>query len=164
MFSKNIKSYKGVTFMELMVVIAIISIMSAIGFSLWQSTKGESYLRDAQREVASAIKTAQSYALQGRLRGGEVPCEYGVSINHPNIYRIIYRQACGGSIDTLEEFTLKNGTTFDNQNGHYMLFNIPFANVTTATWTTSLIGQLDLRHGGKIKTITIDSNGNVAEN
>jgi prepilin-type N-terminal cleavage/methylation domain-containing protein len=71
--------HKAFTFVELLMAIAIVGIMTAVGFASLNSGKVTTKLQAAQREVASTIKLAQSYALQGKTvtPGGTSPCGYG---------------------------------------------------------------------------------------
>lgn len=76
--AKNNVKYKAVTLLELLTVIAIIGIMTAAGLVSLNSGKTMAKLQAAQREVASAIKLTQSYALQGKVTPeGTTPCGYG---------------------------------------------------------------------------------------
>jgi len=91
------KKYRGFSFIELLTVIAIIGIMSAVAFVSLSSSKSSAKLSAAQREVAGAIKLAQSYALQGRMETDEaggsglaVPCGYGFHFISPTDYEIFY--------------------------------------------------------------------------
>jgi len=64
--------------MELLLVIAIIGIMTVAGFVSLSSSRTNTKLQTAQREVASVIKLAQSYALQGKVTpNGTTPCGFG---------------------------------------------------------------------------------------
>ncbi len=88
---KIIKKYNAFTFVELLLVIAIIGIMSAVGFASFNSGKVTTKLQAAQREVASIIKLTQSYALQGKvLLSGTTPCGYGVRFTDSTHYEIFY--------------------------------------------------------------------------
>lgn len=172
MFSRNIKLYKGVTLLELLIVMASIIIMTGIGFSIWQSSRGDMHLLNAQREVASAIKMAQSYALQGKTQdtgsGPFVPCGYGFYIINDaamNKYKIIYKKCSDGSYADLSPsqiFQLKNGVTFGDHLDHKIIFKVPFGDVILNEITPSLT----LCYGScssSSKTITI-SDGAVIEN
>ncbi len=90
------RKYRGFSFVELMSVIVIIGIMSAVAFVSLSSSKSSAKLGAAQREVAAAIKLAQSYALQGRMEAPEtgsglaVPCGYGIHFISEENYEIFY--------------------------------------------------------------------------
>ena len=90
------KKHRGFSFIELLTVISIIGIMSAVAFVSLSSSKSSAKLSAAQREVAGAIKLAQSYTLQGRMETNEngsglaVPCGYGFHFISPTDYEIFY--------------------------------------------------------------------------
>lgn len=71
------RRHKAFTLIELMVAIAIIGIMTGVGFASLQSGRSESRLQAAQREVAATIKLARSHALHGITQSGVTPCGYG---------------------------------------------------------------------------------------
>jgi len=157
------------TFVELMVVIAIMGIMTGIGFMSLQSSKSDANLKAAQREVASAIKLAQSYALQGKIApDGKAPCGYGFRFKTATDHEIFYKPTTGGKCDTpgastqSEHSIWNNGVALDassqiNMNDE-IYFTIPFG-------TMSGTGIISLSYPGATdKTITINSGGKVTEN
>lgn len=88
---KDIKKHKGFTLIELLLVVAIISIFLVVGTTFLRSSRNFNNLKVAQREVASAVKAAQGYALSGRISsGGEAPCGYGVRFLNDTTYSIYY--------------------------------------------------------------------------
>jgi len=80
--------------MELIIVMAIMGIMAGAGFVSLQSSKSDSRLKSAQREVSAAIKLAQSYALQGKTHslGGvdTTPCGYGFRFDSTDAQKQTY--------------------------------------------------------------------------
>jgi len=170
MFSKNIKFYKGVTFMELLVVIAIMGIMAATGFSMWRSTKGKSYVRDAQREIASSIKTAQSYALQGKVQNGDAPFAYGVRIVSSSAYEIFYyatpTDATNNNGTMIESFSFNKGAYTGISLGSRVYFKVPFGD---AIGSPGIPLDIPIMYPGVIlsqpitKYVRINSNGSITE-
>lgn len=163
--------YKGVTFVELMVVISIIGIMTGVGFVSLKSSRNDSRLRAAQREVASTIKLAQSYALQGKMQGAVTPCGYGFKFTSAADYQIFYKLPTGGNCDVpgdatnAESFTLSNAVVLDgpaNVSNTEIYFTVPFS---AMTGPISSIFTFQYPAGsGDTKTITINLGGNVIEN
>lgn len=138
---KILKKYKAFTLIELLIVIAIIGIMSSVIFVSINSNKSAARLQTAQREVSSAIKLAQAYALQGKNQEYPVgsgtfitPCGYGFRFTDTTNYEIFYNmpgsgiQDCAwkngrwqdrqwqnvGQTPRAETFTLKNGVTLSS--------------------------------------------------
>jgi len=88
------KNLKGFTLLELIVVIAIIGIMTSVGLVSLVPAKKQIALKTAQNEVTSAIKLAQSYALQGKsIQGVSDICGYGFEFTDRSNYRIFYYKA-----------------------------------------------------------------------
>jgi len=142
---KLIVDNKGFSFVEIMIVIAIIGIMTSITLVSLMPSKNAESLNAAAREVASAIKLAQSYALQGKvvqISGiNTVPCGYGFIFpdnggtnygifynynpsykckllnddNDPN-YVAGYRNY-GGSSVIVEPYSLQKGVVVNSING-----------------------------------------------
>jgi len=86
----------GFTFVELMVVMSIIFIISAVVLVGLGSMRNSSQLDSSQREVAAAIKLLQSYAIQGKTQdiGGvqKAPCGYGFQFTSNNGFQIFYNK------------------------------------------------------------------------
>lgn len=86
----SLNTRKGFSLMELMMVIVIISIMTAVIIANLNSTKSNAAFQTSTREIASAIKLAQSYALQGKTEGGTTPCGFGFVFIDSTHYQIYY--------------------------------------------------------------------------
>ncbi|MFZ2975680.1 MAG: type II secretion system protein [Candidatus Moraniibacteriota bacterium] len=161
------KNEQGFTLLELIVVVAIIGIMTSVGLVSLSSSKRQTAIKTAQDEVTSAIKLAQSYALQGKIpASGDVACAYGFEFldNSPNSeYQIFYYRKVGSSCDTGNKFevernNLKNGVSlvspFSSSSAIY--FNIPSADMIPSSGRVLVLDSS--------KTITISSSGLVTEN
>jgi type II secretion system protein H len=180
MFAKNkIKKYKGVTFLELMVVIAIIGIMTAVALVSLQPAKDDARLKAAQGEVAASIRLAQSYALQGKAQAGAKPCGYGFRFDptdsNKQKYEIFYKVANTGkdcsdpnytSFNTVEGYSLKNGVflnapVFANTEIYYA---IPFGTMYGSNGSPFLNTTLKVKYLTVEKNISITTGGQVIEN
>ncbi len=121
------------TLIEVMIVLTLIGISSAIVFTGWSNGRVEQQLDSAGREVEAAIREAQNYALTG-LQGvaGTEPCQFLVDwTGAASTYRITYRSknaggVCDAATDTvIRPYVLKNGVTFSA--GGNFSFSLPHA-------------------------------------
>lgn len=120
---------RGFTLIEVMVVMAIISIMAGIIISSLGSGRAERELETNAREFASVVREAQNYALTGRqFVANTDPCAFQVDWSGSS-YTLKYRyldasRNCTQTSDILS-YTLKNGVVFDNSST--VQFNVPHA-------------------------------------
>jgi prepilin-type N-terminal cleavage/methylation domain-containing protein len=84
------KKQHGFTLVELMISLAILSTMTVVSIVSIRSSRTDSSLAAAQREVTAAIKLAQSYALQGKMQNSVTPCGYGLRFKTMEKYEIYY--------------------------------------------------------------------------
>lgn len=175
------KRYAAATLVELLVVIAIIGILAGVSVVSLQSAKTSSRLKAAQREVASQIKLAQSYALQGRAQGGVVPCGYGFRFKDNDEYEIFYNPKllnCSSVANhydsaisqSFESQTLNNGVKLSNPDPTNIAkteiyFTVPHGNIYDYTGATPITdNELTFQFGSSTKKITISSGGRITEN
>jgi prepilin-type N-terminal cleavage/methylation domain-containing protein len=97
--NKKNKKLSGVTLLELIVVIAIIGILAAVAIISMGSASSASKMEAVQKELASEIKLAQSYALQGKTHDGITPCGYGATFNADGTYNIFYNNLDSSKVD-----------------------------------------------------------------
>jgi prepilin-type N-terminal cleavage/methylation domain-containing protein len=162
------QEYNGVTLLELLIVIGIISIMSAVVYVSFTPARNQARLKAAQTEVVATIKQAQSYALQGKMaisgtKSGQVPARYGFKFLSDNqTYRIFYCTACGGLDDeTVEEFSLaSNGVSLTSPAYGSTRFDMDVPNGNYCL-PSSLSMTLGL--SGISKTITVEKGGSITE-
>ena len=81
------KNKKGFSLIELMIVIAIISIMAGIILSSTSQGRTKHELETAMREVAAGIRGAQNNALSGKRSGSNRPCHFAFKAG-ANLYEI----------------------------------------------------------------------------
>jgi len=103
--SKLKRNKAGFSLVELMVIVGIIALISTSVMISFRAPKAGTRLKATQSEVASAIKLAQSYALQGKIPAvGVRASQYGFEFTDNQHYRIFYTDSSG--IQSLEEYSL----------------------------------------------------------
>ncbi|MBI2439215.1 MAG: prepilin-type N-terminal cleavage/methylation domain-containing protein [Candidatus Moranbacteria bacterium] len=138
MFSKT---KKGVTMVEIMIVVAIISIVTTISISLLGNGRTLRELETNAREFAGVVREAQNYALTGKAVTGSgipataVPCFYvlswsGSTYTLTHVYKNSVSVPCdiGGPSASVGVYTLKNGVTFNSASSFY--FSLPHAKLS----------------------------------
>lgn len=151
---------KGFTIFELTIVLAIMGIGASIMLVSLSPGKLQAKLRAAQNEVASTIKQAQSYALQGKTIGMVTPSKYGFRSTSTTAYEIFYCLDTLCPIKTkLEEFSLANsGVSIEA--GKEVIFDVPNGNSNLSGFDL----VITLTSSGKTKTVTVKPGGSVVEN
>jgi prepilin-type N-terminal cleavage/methylation domain-containing protein len=130
------KKKKGVTLIELIVVIAVIGIMTSVGLVSLSRSRDRKAVEAATREVAAALRDAQNMALTGK--DADVCDQYEFSYEPDNLAnRAKYYIGCRKNNNLVKkvEYKLKNGALFDlittNPKDRYVYFNVPFAVIST---------------------------------
>jgi prepilin-type N-terminal cleavage/methylation domain-containing protein len=163
MMDKKAKLISGFTLIEILIAIAIMLIMFMVGYASLSSPKSENKLKAAQREVASAISMAHSYALQGKTQknsSGDIflPIEYRFRFIDNNTYGIY----CTGCVNPVEKYDLSNGVNLSNPSAANTIikFSVPNGEASFPSGT-SLSFTLRLGTSGATKTVNVDSSGAV---
>jgi len=105
----------GFTIWELLVVMAIIGIVSAIVLAQNQYFNSRRQLQRAVQELSVNIRWAQGMALETQLAGGVLPAGYGIYVKDDSHYLIFYNLSSAvktyvaATSQTLKEFTLPSG-------------------------------------------------------
>ena len=137
--------------MEIMVVIAIIGIMSAVALVSLSKGKEQKAVEAAAREVASAIREAQNYALTGK--GADSTCT--IYIFFCTNLSANYSIACGSNAIN---YTLKNGVNFDSGcTSTNIIFPIPWATLSVNP------DAIVLKKGNSCYQIDVNIAGNITE-
>lgn len=118
---------RGFSLIEILVVIVIISAVSAVGMMTYQSIKNSSQLESSQREVATVIKLTQSYAVQGKTQlidaEQQVPCGYGFRFTSTTEFQIFYNKPLSG-----EDCQIINEGSDNNKFRFDAAFSVPIEN------------------------------------
>jgi type II secretory pathway pseudopilin PulG len=159
---KRYKKNFGFTIVELLVIIAIMGIMLAVGMISLTKGSSDAKIISAQREVASAIRTAKSYALQGKTVSGNAPMYWGFKFTNDTSYEIFSND---GSSDTQREaYTLSNGVKRDNPASAAdtrVIFSVPNGDISFSSGSSL---NLNLNLGTSNKAVGVASGGVVTEN
>lgn len=185
------QKYRAFTLVEMLLVMAIIGIMSAVLFASLTSNRSASRLKAAQREVASTIKLAQTYALQGKTQDNSgvqtTPCGYGIFFTNITSYKLFYNDLNGafpdceaqnesvlfrtylGGSQVAESYSLKNNVElsvgFFGTLFSGVYFAVPHANAYNGIGSAFASQTYTLKISGTAltKTATINSSGFVTE-
>lgn len=167
---KKRKFLRGFTVIEILVIIAVMGIMLSIAFVNLGSGRTSAKLDAAQREVASAIKMAQSNALQGKTASGSVPKYWGIYFENDKTYKIVPSNAPGTDIaGGTETYALSNGVTFSVTNviNSRIYFSVPNGNILKGNGTSYASGDTataTVSISGLSKTVNISYGGVITEN
>jgi prepilin-type N-terminal cleavage/methylation domain-containing protein len=139
------KNRQGVTLIELLTVIAIIGIMTAVTIVYLGGAKNDKAVETAAREVASAVREAQNYALTGKNASN---CIDGYTFNYTESSSNYSIRGCSDI-----SYTLKNGVTF---NGDGIInFSIPNA-ITDG-------GTIEVKKGTTSYSVCVCKSGKITE-
>lgn len=183
----------GFTFLELVIIISIIGIGASVAIVSLNSSKSYAKLKAAQADTATAIKMAQSFALQGKTQSGEKACGYGFRFTDNQNYEIFYvkldqsvHDSCGEQngdanyrkwindtdspsseiYNLAGEVSVKNPADIDNAR---IFFDIPHANIFNGKDGILLYAPMAIEFeyppdSGNTKSITINELGSITEN
>ena len=168
--TKKRKFLRGFTVIEILVIIGIMGIMLSVALVSLSGGRTSAKLDAAQREVASAIQTAKSNALQGKTASGSVPKYWGIYFDNDNkTYKIVPSNAPGTDIaGGTETYTLSNGVTFSvtNVTSRRIYFSIPNGNILRGNGSLYASGDtatVTVSISGLNKTVSISSGGVIKE-
>lgn len=146
----KIANKEGFSLMELVIIIAIIGIMTAVGLVSLNSGKNQKQVETEARKVISVIREAQNNALSGKSIGsGRYPCSFEVSLapgsdtgkySASYIYKNSVAETCASNSvsSTYGNYNLSNGVVFSSAASD-INFSAPFGGVASSTSIPLLI-------------------------
>ena len=169
---------KAFTLLEIMLVITIMALIMVVSISSLGLGRTKNNLKTSQREVTSAIRLAQSYALQGKLAPeGKAPCGFGFRFKDAGSYEIFYILPSGSCDETnptytsgdrksLESLDLKNGIALQGDLATAEIyFTVPHANAFGTSGANFSKKEIILKSpsGEETKKIIVSSSGEITE-
>ncbi len=149
----------GFTLLELMVVVAIIGIMSAVGFVSLSDSRNQKAVDLEARKVASVLRMTQNYAVSGySLDINKIPCQFTFTSMSTGSYSISYnyRSPVGvcGSPQLISTFTVANNVSITSAT---VGFARPRGEVASPT-------QIILSRAGLTATVCVGVGGVIDDN
>lgn len=130
---------QGFTLIEMVVVVAIIGITSALIITSLTSTRSSRETERAIHTLAATLREAQNYALTGRSTSvSQENCFYAVRFMSSSQYALVNYYRSGGncnSYNTISTTTMPSGTTISGLGTFPTIFafSLPRAEVYSAT-------------------------------
>jgi type IV pilus assembly protein PilA len=142
---KRMHSPKGFSLIELLIVIALISIVSAFAVPTWQGYKAKTNLRTAARDVMADISNTKQRAVEENLS------VYRLTFSVANNNYVLSRTDTG-TVWTKSLASYGSGVRIDSVNGAVLAFQ--------SRGTVSPAGSLVLRNGqNSTAKVTFNING-----
>ena len=144
---KKIGIPKGFSLLELIIVIALISIVSAFSVPVWQRYSANTDLKTAAREVMADLANTKQRAVEENLG------DYRLTFNVAGNNYALSRTDTGDTLWTKSLASFGNGIFIDSVNFSGSV--VSFQKRGTVSW-----GNVTLRNGmGKRATVTVNPTG-----
>jgi len=145
---------RGVTLSELLVAMAIASILASISLVYSGNQREIKALETAAREVSAAIREAQNYALTGKNAGPGCN-SYTFSYTNSNY-------SVNNNCNINYTYTLKNGVTFSNSTLDSIHFSVPHGTVSGTGFNNNL-KIIELSKNNKKIKVCVYLSGKIVE-
>lgn len=166
-------SRRGFTLIEVIIVIAIISIVSSTILVSLASGRASRETERWGHTFAASVRQAQSYALTGRVANlTEENCYFAIRVTDVSTYSVVNYYRAGGNCDNvqvLETNTLTNGVQFTGVASYPKVyaFQLPRAAVYTGTsGALAPLGSTDIigfTKAGTTRSVCLYPSGRVEE-
>lgn len=193
--SRILKTFKyyfsfnqGVSYIEIMVTIAVISIVSTVVITDYSRSEQRKKVIYTAQQIEQDIRKAQIFSLTGKKNSviSERPCGYGVSFTKNSSLYTVFQELCAGSNkvydagEEIENISLLNHTIINNlsvydpagvltgsPNSLNVFFNIPFADIFINNTDKATFSRVEIEitnNAGFNKILTIKNNSEVSAN
>lgn len=145
----NSSAKKGMTLIEVIIVIAIVGIMSAISIVSYTTSKRNAELETAAEELVAVLREAQNYSLTGKEISSSCS-NYRVTLtNNSSNYVLRTYTAAGVSCGNINSaYVFKSGVII-SAGGGYVSFAAPHSSITrTAGVLSGSLFRITLSKGG----------------
>lgn len=151
------KRGSGFTLIEVMIVVAIIGILSALTLGSLAAGRTARDLSRSSREVAAALREAQNYALSGRTANiGENNCAYSVQ-GSGSTFTLSHTYGSSCTSGVLATYSLSRGVVFGSN--LTASFSVPRGELMPGA-----SANIALTKGGSTVYVCLSAAGRVLEN
>lgn len=165
----KIKNYKGVTFMELMIVIAIVSIFASMSWANYNNAKQQAEVDGVCSDLAATINQTRSLALTGKkvdfggTIGEIVPDFFLMSIGSSSYYLRAHKASYSTGYVTIgSTIYIKKGvilsftdTDGNHQSSSYFRYAVPGGEKKESTTKTYNVNKIEVKKGNITKNVNI---------
>lgn len=159
-------SQKGFTIMELLVIIFVVTLLSALVLSSYRSGQNISVVNQAVQRFNADLRRAQNLALSGRAQGGTIPTGYGIYTSSATQYILFYNTTGSkvyvpGPSAESEEMETINLTEVQLAPVSQNIYFTPPDPTTYINGVNSSLQAFAFSRGGVSKTVTVWASGRI---